>query len=199
MDTFLSTLHSIDVHLKRSIMGLAEANIIRLRAPGTAIPTAAPIPGMMPGGPSTGAPGAPGGGSGPPPTENPDHAASVYPTGSGTIGSRLDVGWLNARGARVEREMEGELWRRAREFLEGESAKGGASGLLGGGFAEEEGVDGEGVEQEEDDDDDGFDSDDDDDGSEDGSTDGGDSGVDVKVEDVQMHSVVTTPQPPVQS
>lgn len=31
---------------------------------------------------------------------------------------KLDIGWLNSRGGRVERDMEAELWGRARAFLE---------------------------------------------------------------------------------
>jgi hypothetical protein len=32
---------------------------------------------------------------------------------------KLDIGWLNSRSGRVGRDMEAELWERAREFLEG--------------------------------------------------------------------------------
>jgi hypothetical protein len=31
----------------------------------------------------------------------------------------LDIGWLNSRSGRVERDMEAELWEKARTFLEG--------------------------------------------------------------------------------
>jgi len=33
---------------------------------------------------------------------------------------KLDIGWLNSRSGRVERDMEGELWEKAKKFLEGE-------------------------------------------------------------------------------
>jgi hypothetical protein len=44
---------------------------------------------------------------------------SLKPNGMGNVGS-LDVGWLNSRGSKVEREMEAELWTKAKEFLEKE-------------------------------------------------------------------------------
>ena len=31
---------------------------------------------------------------------------------------KLDIGWLNSRSGRVGRDMEAELWERARKFLE---------------------------------------------------------------------------------
>lgn len=43
--------------------------------------------------------------------------ASLKPNGVGTVGN-LDVGWLNSRSSRVERDMEAELWQEARDFLE---------------------------------------------------------------------------------
>ena len=36
----------------------------------------------------------------------------------GKLGN-LDIGWLNSRSGIVDRNMEAELWQRAREFLEG--------------------------------------------------------------------------------
>lgn len=44
---------------------------------------------------------------------------SLKPNGMGNVGS-LDVGWLNSRGSKVEREMEAELWTKAKEYLEKE-------------------------------------------------------------------------------
>ena len=35
----------------------------------------------------------------------------------------LDVGWLNSRSGKVGRDMEAELWAKARAFLEGLEAK----------------------------------------------------------------------------
>lgn len=48
--------------------------------------------------------------------------ASLKPNGVGAVGN-LDVGWLNSRGARVERDMEAELWDKAKEFLEKDGDK----------------------------------------------------------------------------
>ncbi|KXX74444.1 hypothetical protein MMYC01_207918 [Madurella mycetomatis] len=45
-------------------------------------------------------------------------AARLEPNGIGRYG-KLDVGQLNMASSRVERDFEGELWRRAREHLEG--------------------------------------------------------------------------------
>ncbi|KAK1982300.1 hypothetical protein LZ30DRAFT_717770 [Colletotrichum cereale] len=98
--------------MKRQIMGLEEAGIIKLRSDG--------------GGGGSGG-GGPGGGPG-------DKTAggrqvvmdedakivarpSLEPNGVGTIGN-LDVGWLNSRNNKVERDMEAELWAKMREFLE---------------------------------------------------------------------------------
>lgn len=44
--------------------------------------------------------------------------ASPMPTATGGLG-KLDVGWVNSRGSRIERDMESELWDGARKFLEG--------------------------------------------------------------------------------
>lgn len=48
--------------------------------------------------------------------------ASLKPNGMGNVGN-LDVGWLNSRGSKVERDMEAELWTKAREFLQNEGDK----------------------------------------------------------------------------
>ncbi|KAL7795099.1 mediator complex, subunit Med11 [Trichoderma ceciliae] len=85
-DTFLSTLHSIDLRMKRQILALEEAGIVNLS-------------------------------SGPRQGHNTGIKPSLKPNGVGAIGN-LDVGWLNSRGAKVERDMELELWKRARELLE---------------------------------------------------------------------------------
>ena len=83
MDAFVSTLHYIDVHLKRQILGLEEAGIIDLSND----------------------------------AEANAEKGDVRPTAVGTVGG-LDIGWLNSRGDRVERGMEGELWEKGRGFLE---------------------------------------------------------------------------------
>lgn len=85
-DSFLTTLHSIDVRMKRQIMALEEAGIVRLSN----------TPRQDPNGATKG---------------------SLKPNGVGTVGN-LDVGWLNSRSTRVERDMEAELWQDAKEFLQ---------------------------------------------------------------------------------
>ncbi|KEY63823.1 hypothetical protein S7711_09735 [Stachybotrys chartarum IBT 7711] len=85
-DSFLTTLHSIDVRMKRQILALEEAGIVDLNGN----PRAEPKGGAD---------------------------VSLKPSGTGAIGN-LDVGWLNSRGTKVEREMEAELWEKARTFLE---------------------------------------------------------------------------------
>ncbi|KAG5925428.1 hypothetical protein E4U42_004305 [Claviceps africana] len=87
-DAFLTTLHSIDVRMKRQIMALEEAGIVNL----------ANEPRQGPNGGTK---------------------TSLKPNGLGTVGG-LDVGWLNSRSTRVEREMEGELWQEIKEFLQKE-------------------------------------------------------------------------------
>ena len=52
--------------------------------------------------------------------------ATLKPNGAGSVGS-LDVGWLNSRGTRVERDMEAELWSKARQALEREDGIGSKS------------------------------------------------------------------------
>lgn len=42
---------------------------------------------------------------------------SLQPDGVGKVGG-LDVGWLNARSNKIERDMESELWATMRENLE---------------------------------------------------------------------------------
>jgi hypothetical protein len=89
MDKFLSTLHSVDVRIKRQIMGLEEAGVVSLK--------------------------------------DSKGATSLEPNGVGQIGD-LDVGWLNSRSDKVERDMEIELWRTAREQLEELTGKGAKTG-----------------------------------------------------------------------
>lgn len=92
MDAFMTTLHTVDVHMKRQILGLEEAGIIDLandRANAAALAA----------------------------DDEAGPASSLNPTAAGTIGN-LDVGWLNSRKNRVEREMEAELWAKGRAFLE---------------------------------------------------------------------------------
>ncbi|OHE91789.1 mediator complex protein [Colletotrichum orchidophilum] len=94
MDALLSTLHTVDVHMKRQILGLEEAGIIKLRNddPKSRQPVM---------------------------NEDAKIVArpSLEPNGVGTIGN-LDVGWLNSRNNKVERDMEAELWAKMRDLLE---------------------------------------------------------------------------------
>lgn len=95
-DSFLDTLHAVDVRMKRQIMALEEAGIVRL---GNSTSRHEP---------HHGASGAGAAGAG---------QASLRPDGMGAVGN-LDIGWLNSQGSKVEREMEAELWEKARAFLE---------------------------------------------------------------------------------
>ncbi|KAF7545759.1 hypothetical protein G7046_g9484 [Stylonectria norvegica] len=88
-DSFVKTLHSIDVRMKRQIFALEEAGIVNLSTPLRQDRQA-------------------------------QAKASLKPSGVGTIG-KLDVGWLNSRGSRVERDMEGELWSKAKDLLSKEA------------------------------------------------------------------------------
>ncbi|KAK1717303.1 mediator complex protein-domain-containing protein [Colletotrichum lupini] len=109
MDALLSTLHTVDVHMKRQILALEEASIIKLR--NDADPkTRQPVM-----------------------NEDAKIVArpSLEPNGVGTIGN-LDVGWLNSRNNKVERDMEAELWAKMRELLERYHAKEVAEGAGGG-------------------------------------------------------------------
>ncbi|PQE32680.1 mediator subunit Med11 protein [Rutstroemia sp. NJR-2017a WRK4] len=96
-NAYLRTLQSVDVRLRRQILGLEEADII----PADKIKTKAK--GRPVGGPV--APGQPSG----------NKADEV--TVDGGMGN-LDIGWLNSRSGRVGRDMEAELWAKSRKFLE---------------------------------------------------------------------------------
>jgi hypothetical protein len=91
MNDFLSILHSVDVRLKRQILALEEAGIINLK--NISSDRAAMESGSKA-----------------------SQKASLEPNGIGNIGN-LDVGWLNSRGSKVEKDMEVELWARAKDFL----------------------------------------------------------------------------------
>ncbi|KAM0283277.1 hypothetical protein ACHAQH_002571 [Verticillium albo-atrum] len=97
MDGLLSTLHTVDVRMKRQILALEEAGIIRLRQDAKVMNEDAKIVAKP----------------------------SLEPNGIGGIGA-LDVGWLNSRNSKVERDMEAELWARMRVLLEGEGGSAGA-------------------------------------------------------------------------
>lgn len=111
MSAFLSTLHSVDVRLKRQIWGLEEAGVITLKSARE---------GPDGGGSAAGSGAGGGGGS--------TVKTNLEPDGVGKVGG-LDVGWLNASSSKVERDMEAELWTGMRKHLES-LAEG---RLLGGG------------------------------------------------------------------
>lgn len=96
-NTYLSTLQSIDVGLQRNIFGLEEAGII--------------VPGK------------------PKKDSEQDSSGAASSRAQNTKPSdqrkntelalgNLDIGWLNSRSGRVDREIETELWSKARLFLE---------------------------------------------------------------------------------
>ena len=92
---YFSLLSSVDVNLRRQIYALEEANIIPADA---AQKESAPAPSLsVPGSQQT--------------KEKP--AAE-----SGGLGS-LDVGWLNSRNDKVDKEMEAELWAKMHSLLKG--------------------------------------------------------------------------------
>lgn len=104
MDNFLTTLHKVDVRMKRQIFGLEEAGILTLDK------------------------------TKPKDDEglNPAQKPTIEPNGMGLVGS-LDVGWLNSRSNQVELEKEAELWTNARKALENMSGGAGVAGSNGDG------------------------------------------------------------------
>lgn len=89
MERFLTTLTSVDVRLKRQIFGLEEAGILTLDK------ARLKDDDLLSGG----------------------QRPALEPNGMGMVGS-LDVGWLKSRSNQVEREMEAELWTKARKHLD---------------------------------------------------------------------------------
>ena len=85
----MKTLQSIDVGLHRQIYGLEEAGIIPAEKAEK-------------------------------PKKDGKASTSTESVGADVASmGKLDIGWLNSRGGRVGRDMEAELWERARGFLEG--------------------------------------------------------------------------------
>ncbi|POS77908.1 hypothetical protein DHEL01_v203700 [Diaporthe helianthi] len=123
MNKFLSTLHSVDARLKRQILGLDEAGIISLPSNKDAA-AAARDSGKPKDGEDAGA-GA--GAAAAAAATAPGAKPALEPDGVGKVGD-LDVGWLNSRSNQVEREMEAELWTKARRHLETLSGVAGAAG-----------------------------------------------------------------------
>ncbi|KAI1080709.1 mediator complex protein-domain-containing protein [Whalleya microplaca] len=108
MNDFLRTLRSVNVGMKRQIWGLEEAGIISLgkkESPMNLKEDGGEVQGTSKNGP-------------------------IEPDGDGKIGG-LDVGWLNSRSDKVERDMEAALWDEAEMFLQrtlhGQSANGKAN------------------------------------------------------------------------
>ncbi|KAK4127968.1 hypothetical protein N657DRAFT_661943 [Parathielavia appendiculata] len=106
---FFRTIDRIDKQLTRQILALEEAGIITLRSTGAGAPAGAegdagssqPQQSSAGGGEAARARSAP---------------ARLEPDGMGRYGT-LDVGKLNMASSTVERDMERDLWRRAREEL----------------------------------------------------------------------------------
>lgn len=96
-NAFLATLENIDDRLQQQIRDLKEAGIITLKDKDR---SARPAAGSV-------------------------VPTSLEPNGVGMIGN-LDVGWLNSRSNKVERDMEAELWTKARSHLDGLAGRGGA-------------------------------------------------------------------------
>ncbi|KUJ21365.1 uncharacterized protein LY89DRAFT_549535, partial [Mollisia scopiformis] len=95
-NSYLKTLQKVDIGLKRQIYGLEESNIIP--------PEKA----------KRGRDGQDGSGMG---GLRSAAAPAEPPSGESGMG-RLDIGWLNSRSGRVGRDMEAELWDKAKVFLE---------------------------------------------------------------------------------
>ena len=88
----MSTLQTLDVNLRRQILGLEEADIL----PADKAKKDKQIN---------------------------EFGTKTAPVAETTIADggmgKLDIGWLNSRSGRVERDMEAELWEKAKAFLEG--------------------------------------------------------------------------------
>ncbi|CAN8095627.1 unnamed protein product [Discula destructiva] len=104
MDKFLTTLHKIDVRMKREIFALEEAGIVTIDKVKSKDDED--------------------------PADQQVSKASLEPNGMGMVGN-LDVGWLNSRSNQVEREMEAELWTNTRKALENLARDAGAGAGAG--------------------------------------------------------------------
>ncbi|KAK3897988.1 mediator complex, subunit Med11 [Staphylotrichum tortipilum] len=105
---FFNTVDRIDKHLTRQILALEEAGIVSLRGTGSTSAQASSQDQQqqIPGEPAGQAQGG-----------DAKVRQRLGPDGMGRYGT-LDVGKLNLVGSTVERDMEGGLWREAREGLE---------------------------------------------------------------------------------
>ena len=124
---FLRTLQSVDIRLRRQIDGLEEAGIIPA-GPTSAKPKPKEAIGASMGAGMAGlqaGQSAVGGDKG-----------ERLTVAEGQMG-KLDIGWLNSRSGSVDRNMEAELWQKARTFMEKvtkeEAARGGADSTEDGG------------------------------------------------------------------
>ncbi|KAI1204619.1 mediator complex, subunit Med11 [Annulohypoxylon truncatum] len=108
MNDFLRTLRTVNVGMKRQIWGLEEEGIITLDKESQSV-------------------GSEGGEVQAAGYRN----APLKPDGDGKIGG-LDVGWLNSRSDKVERDMEADLWKEADEFLRRVLQKGGVNPATNG-------------------------------------------------------------------
>ncbi|KAI1399451.1 mediator complex, subunit Med11 [Hypoxylon fuscum] len=113
MDDFLHALRAINVGMKRQIWGLEEAGIVTSEGAGASKETAVSSQSQSQSQSTAEGAGVGGGGG-----EVAAHATgpSLKPDGDGRIGG-LDVGWLNSRSDKVERDMEGDLWNDAEKFV----------------------------------------------------------------------------------
>ncbi|EPE32434.1 hypothetical protein GLAREA_07567 [Glarea lozoyensis ATCC 20868] len=108
--TYIKTLQDIHVGLTRSIYGLEEAGIIPAeKAKAKAVP-----------------PKNFGDKQGVPEGKNFKTATEAQHIEGGM--GKLDIGWLNSRSGRVDRDMEAELWEKARHFLQ-ETQSGTSNGV----------------------------------------------------------------------
>lgn len=103
-NTYLQTLQSVEVRLRRQIYGLEESDIIpgdktKAKTGETQESTSGGMGALVTG---QGAGG---------------KEETLITVGEGGMG-KLDIGWLNTRSQSVDRNMEAELWARARTFLE---------------------------------------------------------------------------------
>ncbi|OTB02585.1 hypothetical protein M426DRAFT_322512 [Hypoxylon sp. CI-4A] len=107
MNEFLRTLRSINVGMRRQILGLEEAHIITLDSKSSQNA-------RDEGGEAQGASA---------------RNTSLRPDGDGKIGG-IDVGWLNSRSDKVERDMEADLWTEAETYFRRLLEEGGSNGSV---------------------------------------------------------------------
>ena len=120
-NTFLATLHSIDVRMKRQLWALEEADILRFPEDPASDEDEVDTgndPSQRQQDPRLGG------------TKKPK--AKMAPDARGMFGG-LDVGWLNSRimSSVVEKQTEAELWGQARALLEGRDSNAGPVALEG--------------------------------------------------------------------